>query len=268
MLAPWKVRVTADGAGTLDAVHATIELVDRARLDVAWPWVWHRGDDLVDPTVLWVDRTGNGRDLIETTNSDELVIDTDAIDGHNALGTTSTSRMTVGGLDTATYDRYVFANGLTYVIVMETRSAGTRDATLVMEDPDRMFFSSIDFDWDPDIPQQFFLGQDTSEVGYEDDLGGVWPVWSALVFRRPVGTAPTAYVNGSEMAGRKDADLSNDPPASAWHGLRVYTTEQSIAEFIVFDGDYDPAVDVLPFGPDGEQTINAYLANRYPSLFT
>jgi len=29
-LAPWKVRLTADGSGTLGAVHATIELVDRA----------------------------------------------------------------------------------------------------------------------------------------------------------------------------------------------------------------------------------------------
>lgn len=31
-LAPWRIRVTADGTGTLDAVHATIELVDRATL--------------------------------------------------------------------------------------------------------------------------------------------------------------------------------------------------------------------------------------------
>jgi len=33
-LAPWKVRLTADGSGTLGAVHATIELVDRAKLEL------------------------------------------------------------------------------------------------------------------------------------------------------------------------------------------------------------------------------------------
>lgn len=35
-LAPWKVRITADGSGTLDAVHATVELVDRASPDGLW----------------------------------------------------------------------------------------------------------------------------------------------------------------------------------------------------------------------------------------
>lgn len=43
-LSPFRVRLTADGAGTLDAVHATIELVDQAELLA--PWAWFRGDNV------------------------------------------------------------------------------------------------------------------------------------------------------------------------------------------------------------------------------
>ena len=72
-LAPWKVRVTADGAGTLAAVHATVELVDRAtgapECDLPpSPWQ-HFEPESVDAIytdgdpAFWPDTSGNGRDI-------------------------------------------------------------------------------------------------------------------------------------------------------------------------------------------------------------
>jgi hypothetical protein len=52
-LAPWKVRVTADGSGALAAVHTTIELVDRAELPLGWAIggeeYWWTGSNFEDP---------------------------------------------------------------------------------------------------------------------------------------------------------------------------------------------------------------------------
>jgi len=54
---PWKVRITADGAGTLGAVHATVELVDRASFKAGWAIggkeFWFQGANTEDPGGLF-----------------------------------------------------------------------------------------------------------------------------------------------------------------------------------------------------------------------
>ena len=85
-LAPWKIRVTADGAGTLDAVHATIELVDRAANLCPNPWAWFHPDDRTGATgdliTYHADRSGNGRHLAVT---DTGVVRIRIVDGERLL---------------------------------------------------------------------------------------------------------------------------------------------------------------------------------------
>lgn len=69
-LLPFRLRVTADGVGTLGEVRVRAELVNRAELaadDPAppAPWAWFRADDLsgtFDEATVWPDRVGS-RDI-------------------------------------------------------------------------------------------------------------------------------------------------------------------------------------------------------------
>lgn len=83
---PWKVRLTADSTGTLDAVHATVELVDRAALALGEPWAHYEPASLSgynngDPITLWADTTSNGRDLTNTDGTDEPTLFANALNG-------------------------------------------------------------------------------------------------------------------------------------------------------------------------------------------
>lgn len=84
VLQPFRVRVTADGSGTLAEVRATFELVDRA--GTAEPWAHFEPANLAsyangDPVTLWTDTTSNGRDLVNDTTIKEPTLVSSALNG-------------------------------------------------------------------------------------------------------------------------------------------------------------------------------------------
>ena len=111
MLEPFRLRVTADGVGTLGAVKARVELVNRAQPappddDLPTPWAWYRGDDLEglqedDEVTSWLDRAGGAGDA-EGQNPPKYTAD--AVGGQPGVsgsGSLFSSFATLGSADTA-----------------------------------------------------------------------------------------------------------------------------------------------------------------------
>ena len=267
-LAPWKVRVTADGSSTLGAVHATVELVNRAVGTFVWPWAWFRDDTIVgDPVTDWNDRTPNERHLTLLSGSGSgTIIQTAGPDGTTAVDSDITTAPFNGRSLSHIADTYTFTAGFTLVIVLRTPSTADRF--------NQQFFTAdgrgwAEFDWFPTIPEIILLSHATFPdlaAYYEEDLGGSFPVWTAVVAVMQNGQEPSVFANAAEMSPVVEKASLTEPVRAAEFGVKLSRSGEAIAEMIVFDGVYDPATDPAPFGDEGSMTINEYLAGRYPSL--
>lgn len=268
-LAPWKVRVTADGAGTLAAVHTTIELVDRApNLAGIPPWAWYRGDTLQtsgDTVTSWQDLMPGARHLVPagSGNSHRSIT---TIDGHDGITGPATG---LAHALQADYDDYYFVDGVTIVAVCK----------------------------EPDDYLQMIVGVTTGSgaVGFENLMYPTFQAWYSptgggeLFGADPrVDGSPLSFtawagpveIQGMQVYGTAWNDTSafgeDNPWPGPWSGismsrwllLRAYLPDSWIAEYIVFDQVLDPDVDVVDFGAGGSgfATINQYLSSRYPSL--
>lgn len=254
-LAPWKVRVTADGSGTLDAVHATIELVDRAGTPQG-PWAWFTPASLVETAgavTEWSDVSGNNRHLDNVSGSGTLAIEPNAIDGHGALKIDGFLSVNIG----KTLDPFRFEDGITEFVVIEN---------------DRGFFQTM-------------LVFDGSITGYEINLSSDYQTWDAPAGFATLAGEDPAYTGGNAalmaIAGNGYVGLFRngaaynpaDPgiygaPVVVTHGdystvpdlstIFVNPANQWVAEWIVFDRQLSES-EQAPWW--------SYLSGKYPSLF-
>jgi hypothetical protein len=251
---------------TLTGLRITWELVDVPRVPVepdegVQPWAWYRGDDLDgndgDPVSAWSDRTGNGRDLTAIQPQyDAPVVADDAIDGQRGLKLGAT--WPPQELWSGEYGDYHMVDGMTIVTVSVPKDdiwAGPgfvfRSLTTAAGNLSHTWIDGYVYLW----------SHHDGWVEYFDEFDEGPKV---LAFFIPTATAPWITVDGVEPAG-KDSRPPSAPPQPGEHW--VLAGLEPLCELLVFDSLIDPGVTPVDFGADGVQTLNGYLAGRYPSLF-
>jgi hypothetical protein len=254
---------------TLRNLRITWELVDVPRVPVepdegVQPWAWYRGDDLDgsegDPVSGWTDRTGNGRHLVpEPGRAVPSIVE--GIDGTPGLG--AGTQGTVSVL-MAEYDPYTFTDGKTVVVVFSPgdnfymAARGNRPGSW---DLWQLVWGNGEPPWNG---EQYLSTTGGGWVSAFDE-GPKGPV--AVVAAHGPMSVPAVWWNGQPL-GQIDGDGASYQD-SVWgqHELSTVNADEATVEWIVFDQTVDPDVTAVDFGPDGVQTLNGYLAGRYPSLF-
>ena len=257
---PFKVRLTGSSAGTLGQVIVQIELVDRAVARYPKPWAWYRGDDLIgfaesDPLGTWPDRAGGAGSLLSDSAAPHYTADAlDSTAGVKSAGSPS------GDLDAASFPSPL-ASGTDFTIVCVLGTQGGSTHSGIMG-----FYSGSSavatLSWASEFNAiSALVGSDADfDPVYITKSGTVAPPL-AMVLTKRSGTFDF-WVDRTLIGSETPANIATPPNVIEM----VVGDDSTSPEMIFFDFGVDPATDLIDFGADGTQTIDAYLSSRYPSL--
>ena len=254
-LQPFKVRLTGDGSGTLDAVHATIELVDRAAPSLD-PWAWFRADDLTGYTdqqpfpidAEWYDRTGNGRNLILTdrttvslTNRRRMLWVASAVDGHPGVTLEGAVASSVRDIWRSDFTAVGMPDGYTHFVV---RKAPDWSVSCIVS-PSASPFQGQELIWEPGFYQSFQDGGTNPNVrpyidGHDPDVddGAVWQasMGAAGADSTILGYDGGGWSDGSAFGSVVVGDATYFSGATfATMVVSIGSDLDTLAEWIVFD---------------------------------
>ena len=252
--APWKIRISADGNGTLAAVHTTIELVDRASAPCLAPWAWYRNDDLTgfsagDPVTQWNDRMPGARHLVALDDSRQVPL-------YSASGGITGDPAENNGTLQTEYSAVAFTD-LTVTVVLDGASGDIHPFVAGSGAGVIGSFQSELF-WFPGFA---YIGAYAGDAYAEDNSYVAATGPATITFGRTVDGVIRYWINGTEYTAWEFTADNADPFNLAWHLLQVKSGSVR-KELIVFDQFVDPAVDLVDLG--GCRTLNSYLAARYP----